>query len=72
LRAWTAIAMLERVELSGDDRDLSAARAFVAAWPRSPFSARLRASLAVATATPEASFPYVRTAFPARGAQAVE
>ncbi len=72
MRAWGAIAMLERFELSCDERDLAPARAFAAAWPRSPFSARLRASLAAATAAPQAGFPYVRTAFPARGAQAVE
>jgi hypothetical protein len=72
MRAWAAIAMLERFELSADDRDLAAARAFVAAWPRSRFSERLRASLAVATATPKAGFPYVRTAYLERAARAAE
>jgi hypothetical protein len=72
MRAMAAIAMLERFELSNDERDLAAARAFVAAWPRSPFSARLRASLAAATEAPTASFPFVRTAFLARSARTVE
>jgi hypothetical protein len=72
LRAWAAVAMLERFELSGDEHDLAAARAFVATWPRSRFSARLRASLAAATATPPSRFPFVRPAFLARGASTAE
>jgi hypothetical protein len=72
MRAWAAIAMLERFDLSGDDLDLAAARTFVAAWPRSRFSARLRASLAAATVAPPTNFPYVRTAFLARGAHTAE
>jgi hypothetical protein len=72
MRAWAAIAMLERFELSGDDRDLEAARAFVATWPRSRFSARLRASLAAATAEPSVRFSFVRPAFLARGAPTPE
>ena len=72
MRAWAAIAMLERFELSGDEHDLAAARAFVATWPRSDFSARLRASLTAASAVPPARFPYVRPTFLARGARTVE
>jgi len=64
--------MLERFELSGDEHDLAAARAFVATWPRSDFSARLRASLAAASAVPPARFPYVRPTFLARGARTAE
>jgi len=72
MRAWAAVAMLERFELSGDDRDLDAARAFVADWPRSRFSARLRGALALATAEAPSRFPFVRPAFLARGAPTPE
>ncbi len=72
MRAWAAIAMLERFELSGDDHDLAAARAFIATWPRSRFSARLRASLGAANAVPAASFPFVRPTFRTQAARAAE
>ncbi len=60
LHAWSALGSLERYALTRDDADLAAARAFVAERPRSRFSARLRAALGTAAATPEARFPYLR------------
>jgi hypothetical protein len=72
MRGWAAVAMLERFEFSGDERDLAAARAFVATWPRSRFSTRLRGSLSAVTAVPRARFPYVMPTFLARGTSAAE
>jgi len=53
-----ALGGIEAYPLTGDERDLSPARAFVGTYPHSAFAQRLRAALAACAHSPVPMFPY--------------